>query len=93
MVAMLRSVGFVRVALALAVLLSAVQGGVAVAQEQAAAPVALTTMSFEDAVAAATVSDGVLRFDIAENAAQFAWDPDLTHEEDGMPAYGNSFIT
>jgi hypothetical protein len=49
-------------------------------------------MSAADAVAAVTASDGVLRFDVAENATKFVFDPDLTHD-DGLPAYGDTFVT
>ena len=62
------------------------------AQELAAIPQPISAPSAADAIAAATVSNGVLRFDVAENMNNFAWDPDLTYD-DGMPAYGNSFIT
>jgi hypothetical protein len=60
------------------------------AQEATPAPVA--SVSAEEAIAAVTGDDGVLRFDVAEDMTQFAFDPDLTHD-DGMPAYGTTFIT
>ena len=62
------------------------------AQEPAANPLAISARSAEVAIAAATDSDGMLRIDVAEDMNAFAWDPDLAHD-DGMPAYGNSFIT
>lgn len=34
----------------------------------------------------------VVRVDVVENAARFAFDPSITYE-DGMPAYGASFVT
>lgn len=34
----------------------------------------------------------VMRVDVVENAARFAFDPSITYE-DGMPAYGTSFVT
>ena len=34
-----------------------------------------------------------LTFDVAEDMTRFAFDPDLTFEEDGMPAHGSSFVT
>lgn len=46
----------------------------------------------DEAVAAVTADDGVLRFEVAEDATHFVFDPDLTYD-DGMPAYGASFIT
>jgi hypothetical protein len=49
-------------------------------------------MSYEDAIAAATVSEGLLRFDVSEDAGNFVFDPDVAHD-DGMPAYGTSYIT
>lgn len=75
----------------LAVLAMPIAGPMA-ALSQTATPAATTMMSAEDAVAAVTGSDGVLRFDVSENASQFVFDPDLVHD-DGMPAYGASFIT
>ncbi len=33
------------------------------------------------------------RFDVAESAARFVFDDAPVFEEDGMPAYGNSFVT
>jgi len=34
-----------------------------------------------------------LRFDVAEDMTRFAYDPDNTFEEDGMPAHGSYFVT
>jgi hypothetical protein len=62
------------------------------AQESNATPMAIASMSAEEAIATLTTEDGVLRFDVAEDMTQFAFDPDLTHD-DGMPAYGATFIT
>jgi hypothetical protein len=66
--------------------------GSAVSAQEPATPQAIAVPSAEEAIAAATSADGVLRVDVAENMGYFAWDPDLTYD-DGMPAYGNSFIT
>jgi hypothetical protein len=55
------------------------------------APTFTSAMTAEDAIAAATVSDGVLRFDMAENGLLFKFDPDFLH--DGMPANGSGFVT
>ena len=62
------------------------------AQELAATPQAISSLSAEDSIAAATASDGVLRFDVAEDGTHFVFDPDLT-DGDGMPGYGTSFVT
>jgi hypothetical protein len=62
------------------------------AQEPAATPRALSSLNADESVAAATASDGVLRFDVAEDATHFVFDPDLA-DADGMPGYGTSFIT
>jgi hypothetical protein len=62
------------------------------AQNLAATPRPISSLSAEDSIAAATTSDGVLRFDVAEDGTHFAFDPDLT-DADGMPGYGTSFIT
>lgn len=62
------------------------------AQDSGGTPAALSAMTAEDAIALATASDGVLRFDVAENATRFVFDPDLLHD-DGLPAYGASFVT
>lgn len=70
-------------------------GTPAYAQDPAATPAAgpiNSTLAAADAVAAIADGEGVLRFEIAEDATHFIFDPDLTHE-DGMPAYGNTFIT
>jgi hypothetical protein len=62
------------------------------AQELAATPQAISSISAEESIVAATASDGVLRFDVAEDGTHFVFDPDLT-DGDGMPGYGTSFIT
>lgn len=62
------------------------------AQEQAATPQAISSFSAEEAVAAAMDENGALRFEVAEDGMNFVYDPDHAHE-DGMPAYGASFIT
>jgi hypothetical protein len=67
-------------------------GSSAHAQELAATPRPISSLSAEDSIAAATASDGVLRFDVAEDGTYFAFDPDLT-DADGMPGYGTSFVT
>jgi hypothetical protein len=66
--------------------------GHAFAQDSGATPTTLAAMSADEAVAAAMVEDGVLRFDVSENATRFVFDPDLVFD-DGMPAYGATFIT
>ena len=82
-----------RIAVAVVFSLSAIATIAPVAaQESRATPMATSTMTAEEAVAAATTSDGVLRFDVSENATQFVFDPDLVYD-DGMPAYGATFIT
>ena len=45
-----------------------------------------------DAIAAITGTDGTLRFDVAEDATRFVFSPQPVYE-DGMPKYGNSFVT
>ncbi|MCB0193696.1 MAG: hypothetical protein KDJ65_17240 [Anaerolineae bacterium] len=35
----------------------------------------------------------LLKFDVAEDMSRFVFDESVTFEEDGMPAYGSSFIT
>jgi hypothetical protein len=62
------------------------------AQEPAATPLPISSLSAEGSLAAATDADGVLRFDVAEVANHFAFDPDLT-DDDGMLGYGTSFVT
>ena len=66
-----------------------------VAQDPGATPAATpfaSAMTADEAIAAATLSDGLLRFEVSENALLFVFDPDLVHD-DGMPAYGATFIT
>ena len=67
-------------------------GSSANAQELAATPRPVSARNAADSIAAATATDGVLRFDVAEDATHFVFDPDLA-DDDGMPAYGTSFIT
>jgi hypothetical protein len=62
------------------------------AQEPAATPRPISSLSAEESIAAATATDGVLRFDVAEDGTHFVFDPDLT-DADGMPGYGTSFVT
>ncbi len=86
--------GLVRLVFAMLVVLSAMSF-VAVATAQDATPSAappLTVMTADDAVAAATESDGLLSFDVAENGTQFVFDTDIVHD-DGMPANGSTFVT
>ena len=35
----------------------------------------------------------ILKFDVSEDMSRFVFDQSVVFEEDGMPAYGNSFIT
>jgi hypothetical protein len=84
-------IGRLTAALLLSVTLLGIGAAVS-AQESAATPQPVSSRAAADAIAAATGADGLLRFDVAENMAYFAWDPDLTYD-DGMPAYGDSFIT
>ncbi|MDF3015785.1 MAG: hypothetical protein K0R44_1010, partial [Thermomicrobiales bacterium] len=93
MIATLHRMGSTRLAyvLFLALSLLGVRGSVN-AQEPAATPRPISSLSVEDSIAAATASDGVLRFDVAEDGTHFVFDPDLT-DADGMPGYGTSFVT
>jgi hypothetical protein len=43
-------------------------------------------------IAQITAEDGVLRFEAAENATRFVWSQQPVHD-DGLPAYGNAYIT
>ena len=82
-----------RIVVILVLSLSAVSSGAHVAaQESDASPMAGSALTAEEAVAAATASDGVLRFDVSENATRWVFDPDFVHD-DGLPAYGSTFIT
>ncbi len=89
----LRTTGLTRLtsALLFALLVLGMAGAVS-AQEPAATPQAISSLSAEEAIAAAMTEDGVIRFEVAEDGTHFVYDPDLAHE-DGMPAYGASFIT
>lgn len=66
--------------------------GSASAQEPAATPLPISSLSAQESLAAAMDADGILRFDVAEDATHFVFDPDLT-DDDGMPGFGTSFIT
>ena len=61
-----------------------------VATANAAASV--TTLSADEAIAQITAEDGMLRFDVAEDATRFVWtgDPAL---ENGKPAHGTPYVT
>jgi hypothetical protein len=68
---------------------------VSVAAAQDATPAASqapATIAAEDAITAATGSDGLLRFDVAENGTQFIFDTNIVYD-DGMPANGSTFVT
>ena len=92
MIATLHRMGSARLAyvLFLALSLLGVRGSVN-AQEPAATPGPISSLSAEDSIAAATASDGVLRFEVAEDGTHFVFDPDLT-DGNGMPSYGTSFL-
>ena len=45
-----------------------------------------------DVIAQIIGDDGILRFDVAEDASRFIWAAQPVHD-DGMPAYGNPFVT
>jgi hypothetical protein len=93
MIATLHRMGIARLAyvLFLALSLLGVRSSVN-AQELAATPQPISSLSVEASIAAATATDGVLRFDMAEDGTHFVFDPDLT-DGDGMPGYGTSFVT
>jgi hypothetical protein len=93
MIARLYRMRMVRLAYVLFLVLSLIGVRSSVdAQEFVATPQAISSLSAEESVAAATATDGVLRFDVAEDGAHFVFDPDLT-DADGMPGYGTSFVT
>ena len=93
MIATLHRMGTVRLAYVLFLALSLLGVPSSVnAQEPGATPRPISSISAEDSIAAATASDGVLRFDVAEDGTHFVFDPDLT-DGDGMPSYGTSFVT
>jgi hypothetical protein len=93
MIATLHRMGIARLAYVLFLALSLLGVPSSVnAQEPAATPRPISSLNAEDSVAAATASDGVLRFDVAEDGTHFVFDPDLT-DGDGMPGYGTSFVT
>jgi hypothetical protein len=93
MIATLHRMGIARLAyvLFLALSLSGVRSP-ANAQELAATPRPIPSLSAEDSIAAATATNGVLRFDVAEDGTHFVFDPDLT-DGDGLPGFGTSFVT
>ena len=66
------------------------------AQDTAATPATparpAITISAEDAIAQLTADDGTLRFDVAEDFTRFNF-AGAPVFDDGMPAYGNPFIT
>lgn len=76
--------------IALGAIAAALPTGSDAAATPAASPAA--AMSAEEAVEAVTTEDGTLRFDVAEDATRFAFAPEPVHD-DGMPAYGNAFVT
>ena len=78
------------VAVAAAALVTVPVAGSAAPAPQAAKPT--TARTSEEAIAAITGADGLLRFDVAEDMTRFAFAEQPVHE-DGMPAYGNPFIT
>ncbi len=57
-----------------------------------AAPAATPARTAAEAIAAITGDDGVLRFDVAEDPTRFVFAPTPV-DADGLPAYGNYFIT
>jgi hypothetical protein len=60
--------------------------------DQTARSVGPSALSATDAIAQITSTDGVLRFDVAEDAGRFAWsgDPNVAN---GMPIGGTPYIT
>jgi hypothetical protein len=94
MPASLRSTGRLALLMPFVVALALLSFLAAAAQETATEPAAVpvSTMSAEEAIAAVTGPDGVLRFDVAEDMTRFAFDSDIVHE-DGMPTNGSAFIT
>jgi hypothetical protein len=53
---------------------------------------AATTLDPATVIDRITGADGILRFDVAEDASRFVFAPQPFYE-DGMPAYGNAFVT
>ena len=89
----IRTMSISRIAYMLFLALSLMSMGASVsAQEPAATPQPISSRGAEDSIAAVTTDDGVLQFDVAEDATHFVFDPDLV-DDDGMPGYGTSFIT
>ena len=82
--------------LAVLTLIGAGSAGSSAAQDAAATPAAPSrpaiTIGAEDAIAQVTAEDGTLRFDVAEDVSRFVFAEAPVHE-DGMPAYGNPFVT
>ena len=59
---------------------------------QATPAAAVSLPSADEAIAAITAEVGTLRFDAAEDATRFVF-ADAPVHDDGMPAYGNAFVT
>ena len=53
---------------------------------------AATTLDPATVIDRITGADGILRFDVAEDASRFVFAPQPLYE-DGMPAHGNAFVT
>jgi hypothetical protein len=62
------------------------------AQGTPAATPTVTAKPAAEAIAAIAGADGVLRFDVAEDATRFVFSPQPVYD-DGMPKHGNSFVT
>ncbi|MBA2277810.1 MAG: hypothetical protein H0W06_08605 [Chloroflexia bacterium] len=94
MVAMFTRNTLVLLALIAMIALGALASGLAAVTGAAATPVAtpIVAMSADEAIAAITADDGTLRFDVSEDATRFVFAPQPVHD-DGMPAYGNGFVT
>lgn len=65
------------------------------ASSTAATPEAafVSTMTPAEAIAQIEGDDGVLRFDMAEDFSRLYVASEPVHADDGLPAYGNAFIT
>ena len=89
MISRLRSVVVPLFALFTVLTLGAAPAGDVAAKTPAAAVSAFTA---DEAIDLVTGTDGVLRFDVAEDHSRFVWDgnPPLT---DGLPEYHTAFIT
>jgi hypothetical protein len=53
----------------------------------------VSTMTPEEALALIEGDDGILRFDMAEDFTRLSVAGEPVHADDGLPAYGNAFIT